>query len=363
MVAFCVACETYGAALPTGQFKASKALLARARAKVCAVGLFVASACEWLHHIKVKPTFDCGPTVRAVRGSLMNTCARAAHTCTHGLAFALQSRLTSLKRSDGTEAELLPGAGVWDLMNVFACKGLVMRAWPEAARAKRGSPQSWAKALVSMVHTAAPDNRGQVLAGVSANLAAVIASFASGAAVIAELVAMVPATVWGLPLSNTFVRVRAFAPAPEDRTYPRLPPHHRFNVDANRRAAVVALELWVRERWARVGTFDPNVCAWARYPVEYAKLIEQFLLSHGGQSARTEGLFDGNPAKHVLAELSVQGEEGPEFRFAEECVLVKNPGVEAARVHALAVAELDAVPADDVHQQGGCMCVHTCVGG
>lgn len=246
----------------------------------------------------------------------------ASITLTNGLV--RQTRLRALLHKD--IGDLLSGGGHFDLMSLFSAKS-VLQQLKSGCLGKRHSMRQWAARLVSMLDPDAK-GRGVVLNGVWAPLAAVIGTFSSTAAVVTALVNMVARDAWALPLSKGLVRVGTQPAAPAtERTYPRLPAHHKFNVCANEVEVVVALEAWIHQRWHKVYPFtDANVPSWAQYPIEIAKFVHLFLLTKGGQ-APGQGLFNNNPAVHVFREFGHATPSGaPILEFAGEHVDVKNPG-------------------------------------
>ena len=302
--------------------------LQRLRARACALVLYLASALDFVLGVKAVPRFRDGLLVR----SNAPTPTRRAFgdagrlTVCHHTAAHCQSELLALSHSllgDGVLGE----GGRWDLMNIFCSKAVVLQLKPGADRVARGTLQVWASRLVELLATSGAPGRSTLLGNIGPPLSSIIGTFTTPAEVKNALVAMVPRNVWALPLSRGLVRVDAMPEAPAERAYPRLPPHHKFNVNPDHREVVVMLEAWIHERWGRVHEFKcPNIPKWFQYPIEFAKLIEQFLATKGGQTDRGHGVFNGNPAGHVIEELGelVDGERV--FTFVGEKLQLKNPG-------------------------------------
>lgn len=220
--------------------------------------------------------------------------------------------------------DLLGVGGDWDIVNIFGSKTVVLKLHPSAHSLVAASTvEVWAEHLLALMGSAGESNRGQVLSSIASPMTSIMSGFTTNEAVAAALVAMVPANVWGLPLSKSVSRIEALPGVAEERTYPRLPPHHKFNT-SDEKAVVVMLEEWIHERWARV-KFLANVPRWVQYPIELAKLVQRFLLTNGSQSDRYYGVFSHNPATHVLAELGELRGQQRVFTFVGEDWSVKHP--------------------------------------
>ena len=201
-----------------------------------------------------------------------------------------------------------------------------------AERIAQCTTRQWAERLMAMFATPGTTQRGRLVNGVAEQLLSIISTFTSTSAVTDALAEMPPPDVWALPLSNGVARVNAAPAVPAERAYPRLPPHHKFNINPDERAVVVMLEAWIHARWLRVyreprGFTDPNIPKWAQYPIEFAKLVHTFLATEGGQCHRASGAFNRNPAFHVHKERGVEAEDGKTyFTFVGEKIGLKSPG-------------------------------------